>query len=152
MLQALGIDPSSQVLVYSKTSLQAVHISGAKPRAIFFNDHTYVALVQDSTLLEIATMDSALGPVFYTLDNRAEIRPQASRELSRCLVCHDSFSLMRGGTPQFIVNSLRVDVNGLPLPNEVAERITDESPLESRWGGWYVSGFARRSHTSATSR
>src|SRR6185312_2956286 len=66
ILAALGIDPSSQALVYSKTSLQTGEISAATPRAIYFNDDTYVAWVQHGDL-ELAAMDSKLGQVFYTL-------------------------------------------------------------------------------------
>ncbi|HEY8508391.1 MAG TPA: hypothetical protein VIL32_08545, partial [Steroidobacteraceae bacterium] len=37
LLAALRIDPSSQILVFSKTSLQIDVINGATPRAIYFN-------------------------------------------------------------------------------------------------------------------
>ena len=70
LLQALGIDPSSQTLVYSKTSLQTDLIRAATPRAIYFDDDTYVAWIRDTNTIEVSTMDSALGPVFYTLRNR----------------------------------------------------------------------------------
>src|SRR5688572_22901544 len=38
LLQALDIDPSSQVLVFSKTSLKQRFISPQVPRSLFFND------------------------------------------------------------------------------------------------------------------
>jgi hypothetical protein len=40
LLQALAIDPSSQSLVYSKTSLQTGSISAATPRALYFDTET----------------------------------------------------------------------------------------------------------------
>src|SRR5579872_4562140 len=43
LLEALRIDASSQTLVFSKTSLQASAIAPTTPRAIYFNDDTYVA-------------------------------------------------------------------------------------------------------------
>ncbi len=43
LLRALGIPVSSQILVFSKTSLQRDIISPRTPRAIYFNDKTYVA-------------------------------------------------------------------------------------------------------------
>ncbi len=46
MLKALQIDIDSQVLVFSRTSLQTGFISDRTPRAIYFNDDTYVAWVQ----------------------------------------------------------------------------------------------------------
>jgi hypothetical protein len=69
VLKELGIDASSQTLVYSKTSLQIDAIRAATPRAIYFNDDTYVAWVPHTTFLEVVTMDSAQGQVFYTLPN-----------------------------------------------------------------------------------
>src|SRR5690606_27647680 len=82
LLAALDIDPSSQILVYSKTSLQFLKIRARTPRAIYFNDDTYVAYVQDSDLIEIGVMDRTLGPVFYGLDNRRVAAPRFEREMS----------------------------------------------------------------------
>lgn len=139
LLQALGIDPSSQTLVYSKSSLQIDHISAATPRAIYFNDNVYVAYVQGG-LIEVVAMDNALGPVFYTLDNHQDVSTHLDREVLRCLVCHDKFSLAGGGIPLFLVMSTRVDVNGLLLDPDGSAATTDQTPFQDRWGGWYVSG------------
>jgi hypothetical protein len=68
-LEALGIDPDSQVLVFSKTSLQYQKISWQKPRGIYFNDSTWIGFVLDSDIVEITTMDDKLGPVFYVFNN-----------------------------------------------------------------------------------
>ena len=38
VLKELGINVDSQVLVFSKTSLQQDHISPQNPRAVYFND------------------------------------------------------------------------------------------------------------------
>ncbi len=96
MLAALHINPDSQALVFSKTSLQVDVISAAMPRAIYFNDDTYVAWVQQTGILEIVTMDADRGPVFYTL-SAADLRPDLHRETLRCLTCHDTFGEMGGG-------------------------------------------------------
>ena len=45
LLEHLNISESSQVLVFSKTSMQVQHISPRNPRAIYFNDDTYVVEV-----------------------------------------------------------------------------------------------------------
>ena len=42
LLKELKIDPSSQVMVYSKTSLQIDFINATTPRDVYFNDSTYV--------------------------------------------------------------------------------------------------------------
>jgi hypothetical protein len=138
LLQALGIDPSSQTLVYSKTSLQIELIRAATPRAIYFDDDTYVAWVRDTNTLEVSTMDSALGPVFYTMSNAALAR--FDRETLRCLTCHDTFSLMGGGVPRFLFMSSPVTVTGEPLTTEISVETTDSTPIQDRWGGWYVTG------------
>jgi hypothetical protein len=78
VLAALNINPDSQALVFSKTSLQVDSISAATPRAIYFNDDTYVAWVQKTGILEIVTMDADLGPVFYTLSS-ADTAPHLER-------------------------------------------------------------------------
>jgi len=140
LLKALQIDVSTQTLVFSKTSLQVDWINAATPRAIYFNDDTFVAWVQGSGLLEMVTMDSALGPVFYTLDNHGVAAPSFDREVLRCLACHDKFSLAGGGVPLFLVASSPVDVNGMLLGGEVPIPVSDETPIEQRWAGWYVTG------------
>ncbi|MEP7242330.1 MAG: hypothetical protein ABI885_01445 [Gammaproteobacteria bacterium] len=140
LLAALAIDKSSQTLVYSKTSLQIDAIRAATPRAIYFNDDTYVAWVQGTTSLELVAMDSALGPVFYTLDNHEGAAAQLQRETSRCLNCHDTFSMMGGGVPRFLFMSTLVNRGGEALTNQPGTDTSDETPLEERWGGWYVSG------------
>ena len=140
LLEALAVDASSQTLVYSKTSLQIDVIRAATPRAIYFNDDTYVAWVQGSDLLELVVMDANLGPVFYTLPNRDDPAMQFQRETSRCLNCHDTYSMMGGGVPRFLFMSAYVGANGTALTNRIPIDTTDETPLRDRWGGWYVTG------------
>ena len=140
LLKALGIDPSSQTLVYSKTSLQIDLIKATTPRAIYFDDTTYVAWIPETNMIEMTTMDSAVGPVFYTLPNRDPTSTHLDRETSRCLTCHDTFSMMGGGVPRFLFMSSPVTVAGEPLTNEISKDTTDATPLRERWGGWYVTG------------
>ncbi|MED5400227.1 MAG: hypothetical protein VX669_07535, partial [Planctomycetota bacterium] len=88
LLKALDIPISSQVLVFSKTSVQVRHISPRRPRAIYFNDDTYVAWVQQGDMLEIIAMDPQLGGVFYTLPQSPAKQPQFRRDRGQCLLCH----------------------------------------------------------------
>src|SRR5262245_10939013 len=90
LLDHLKIPVSSQVLVFTKSSLQRDLVSPATPRAIYFNDEAYVGAVQGGSTLEIASVDSQSGPVFYTLPQQEEERPKIERQTSTCLVCHDS--------------------------------------------------------------
>ncbi len=141
ILKALGIDPSSQTLVYSKTSLQFDLIQAATPRAIYFDDDTYVAWIPSSRIIEITAMDKALGPVFYTVQNQdPAARAQFDRETVRCLTCHDTFSMMGGGVPRFLFMSSPVTVTGEPLTAVISKDTTDATPISERWGGWYVTG------------
>jgi hypothetical protein len=140
LLTALGIDPSSQSLVYSKTSLQTGSISAATPRALYFDAETYVGYVQGTANLELATMDSELGQVFYTLPNSQGGAAQLQRQTLNCLSCHDTYEMSGGGVPRFLLISSYVDIRGNQLTHEDSILTTDQTPMESRWGGWYVTG------------
>ena len=139
LLAALGIDPASQTLVYSQTSLQSKLIRPSTPRAIYFNDDVYVGFVQQGPI-EIASLDPSLGPVFYLLEQKPAATPSFSAELGRCLSCHDSYSLTGGGVPRFIVGSGYTGTTGMLVSHEGWILISDRTPLKSRWGGWYVTG------------
>ena len=144
LLAALDVDASSQTLVFSQTSLQSRRINSRTPRAIYFNDDVYVAWVQNGPL-EIASLDPNLGPVFYTLDNppptdKKPNRPSFARQVGRCLGCHDSYSLSGGGVPRFIVGSGYTAPAGNLVSHEGWILVDDSTPLEDRWGGWYVTG------------
>src|SRR5262245_37936378 len=61
LLKALDVPESSQVLVFSKTSLQRQRIGPRTPRAIYFNDDVYVGFCQNGDVLEVSAADPALG-------------------------------------------------------------------------------------------
>jgi hypothetical protein len=138
LLEALQIDASSQMLVYSQTSLQSRLIDPKRPRAIYFDDDVYVGYVQGAPI-EIAALDPRLGPVFYLLE-QSPAEPSFSVELGRCLSCHDSYSLTGGGVPRFIVGSGYTGTTGTLVSHEGWILTSDRTPLKSRWGGWYVTG------------
>ncbi len=140
LLKALGIDPNSQVLVFSKTSLQADLISPQTPRAIYFNDDTYVAWIDHTSMIEISTMDDRMGTVFYILPDQSAGATHFERETTRCLSCHDTFSLSGGGVPHFLFLSAYTRKDREIVTDDVAEATSDATPLTDRWGGWYVTG------------
>jgi hypothetical protein len=127
--------------VFSKTSLQTSHISEATPRALYFNDDTYVGYVQNSDLIEFAAADAQVGIVFFGMVNRKETKPRLDREGGRCLTCHDTYSMMGGGVPRVMVMSAPVDDPADTRTYDSATEVDDRTPIAQRWGGWYLSGW-----------
>jgi hypothetical protein len=138
LLGALGVPIDSQMLVFSKTSLQRRRISPRRPRAIYFNDEVYVGYCQSGDLLEISAVDPQLGTVFYTLDQQQSDAPRFVRQTDSCLQCHTSSR--SGGVPGHVVRSLYVDDEGEPILSASSFTVDHTTPLEHRWGGWYVTG------------
>jgi hypothetical protein len=141
VLKALEIDPASQMLVFSKTSLQTSVISEQTPRAIYFNEDTYVGFVQNSSLLEFAAVDAKAGIVFFGMVNTQDAAPRFEREGGRCLTCHDTYSMMGGGVPRVMVMSAPVDDASDKRTYGSASEVDDRTPIAERWGGWYLSGW-----------
>ena len=141
MLEALEIDPSSQVLVFSKTALKSRFVNAETPRAIYFNDDTYVGFIQNTRGLEFATMDPQVGPVFFGFSQLPEDNQEFERETGRCLRCHDSYSMTGGGVPRFLLSSVIAGPDGNIVTHEVSEITDTSTPLSRRWGGWYVTGL-----------
>ncbi len=140
LLRQLKISVASQMLVFSKTSFRTSLISSQTPRAIYFNDNVYVAWEQNSPVVEISSFDPRLGPVFYTLNQKLSTRPRFKRETHLCLRCHDSYSLTGGGVPRYILGSGFADKGGRLVSHEGWHLTTGQTPLNQRWGGWYVTG------------
>jgi len=140
LLEVLQISPASQVLVFSRTSLQAPYISPATPRAIYFNDHTYVAWVQGSQHMEVLTIDSRRGPIFFTIHNVPGKPLALERESLRCMACHDSAALQPGGIPRVLLLSSPVEAQANPPSRTRPVEVTHAMAIEDRWGGWFVTG------------
>lgn len=140
LLTALDIDISSQLLVFSKSSLKSRFITAETPRAIYFNDEVYVAFIAKTRAIEVSAMDPMLGPVFFSLAQDPEADFELDRQLNRCLRCHDSYSLTGGGVPRFLLSSVLADGEGEIVSHEISVMTNTSTPLNRRWGGWYVSG------------
>lgn len=138
VLKALGVPVSSQTLVFSKTSFQRDLIAPWKPRALYFNDDLYIGWVQGGEVLEVASVDKHLGPVFYVLSQQEAAKPQFVRQTDNCLQCHEGN--MTQNVPGLMVRSVYPDASGMPLFSAGTFRTTDASPWRERWGGWYVTG------------
>lgn len=139
LLREFAVDEASQMLVFSKTSLQRNRIAPRTPRAVYFADDVYVGFCRSGDLIEVAAADPRLGAVFYTLDQKNADRPTLTRQTDNCLTCHAS-SAQTGGVPGFVVRSVYSDSAGLPILSAGSFRTDHSSPLEQRWGGWYVTG------------
>jgi hypothetical protein len=142
LLRELGVPESSQMLVYSKTSLQRDHITPQTPRAIYFGDDVMIGYIPDAPMIEIAAAEGS-GTAFFTIDQAgAGDRPTLERQGLTCVGCH-STSATRGVTG-LLVRSLSVDGGGRLLLDQPTYRTEHSSPLAERWGGWYVTGASGR--------
>ena len=137
VLAELKIPKSSQVLVFSKTSFQRERISPATPRALFFNDDVYIGFIPGSPMMEVSTADPKLGGVFYTLDQNSRSKPKFTRQ-DQCLECHASAKSM--GVPGHLLRSFMTDESGVVELNSGISEVNHRTPIEERWGGWYVTG------------
>lgn len=138
VLQSLDISPSSQMLVFSKTSFQLSRISPSTPRAIYFNDDVYIGWVQGGDVIEVSSVDAQQGTIFYTLAQRESESPRFVRDGGDCLSCHAS-SRTRD-VPGSLVRSVYPSPTGQPHFDAGTFRTNHSSPFAERWGGWYVTG------------
>ena len=135
VLTALNVPVESQTLVFSQTSFQAPLINMHNPRAVYFTDTVAVGWVRGGKVLEVAAQDPQQGVIFYALDQTASPSPRLTRN-NECLACHLSWETL--GVPGLTVQS----VYPLPDENSYVNGFTTVhgSPLEQRWGGWWVTG------------
>lgn len=138
LLAALDIPVSSQALVFSRTSLQTLDIAPWAPRAVYFNDDVYVGMVQESPILEIASIDPDDGAVFYTLAQNEEAGPRFTREGTLCLQCHES--RVTEQVPGVLVRSTLTDRMGSMVTVLHEGPVMDRTPMNERFAGWYVTG------------
>src|SRR5687768_2898392 len=110
VLKELNIPASSQMLVFSKTSLQRERISPDNPRAIFFNDDVYIGWIPGAPLMELSVTDPKMGGVFYTIEQKKLERPEFKRT-DQCLECHASTKSM--GVPGHLIRSFETDEDGV---------------------------------------
>ena len=137
-LEALQIPVDSQLLVFSRASLQRRRINEQNPRALFFNDRVALGWVRDGDVLEVAAHDASAGVVFYTLEQRpdATTGPPQFKRAFECLGCHVTGNTL--GVPGLLMFSTTrpepSQFSGLPRP------IDQGDSLRQRFGGWFVTG------------
>jgi hypothetical protein len=139
VLDALNVPIESQMVVFSKTSVQMARVNPTNPRSLFFNDSVAVAWIRGDPTVEFAAEDPKQGVIFYTLDEKPTDKPQFTRRTDQCLSCHFSHSTLL--VPGMTVRSVFPRPDGTPAP-ELGDYLTDDrSPFDQRWGGWYVTGL-----------
>ena len=137
LLKALDVPASSQMLVFSTTSLQLRFITPRNPRAIFFNDGLYVGYIPGAKI-EILSMDPELGAIFYMFDIPTGSRPIAVERSEKCVNCHTKEDT--GFVPGIVIKSVIPGPTGGSLKTFRKERTGHDIPFSERFGGWYVTG------------
>ena len=135
-LEKLDIPIDSQILLFSKTGIQNAHTSPEHPRALYFNDRAIVGYIPGAPLLEMASHDARQGVIFQTLVQSSAQTIFARSD--RCLSCHLSANSL--DVPGILVRSNFAAADGRAMPQLGSFLIDHRSPLEQRWGGWYVTG------------
>ncbi len=138
VLKNLSVPQSSQLLVFSKTSLQLRRIMPSRPRALYFNDETYIGWVQRGDVVEVSTVDPRQGAIFYTLQQQITDAPKFVRDRGQCLICHASSRTK--GVPGHLVRSVYPSRDGQPHFGLGTITTDHSTPFEKRFGGWYVTG------------
>ena len=137
LLKALDVPASSQMLVFSTTSLQLRFITPRNPRAIFFNDGLYVGYIPGAKI-EILSMDPELGAIFYIFDIPTGSRPIAIERSEKCVNCHTREDT--GFVPGLVIKSVIPGPTGGSLKTFRRELTGHAIPFAERFGGWYVAG------------
>jgi hypothetical protein len=143
LLKQLDINPDSQILVFSKTSFQASKISTKEPRAIYFNDEVAIGFVKEGDVHELVSLDPKQGYIFSTLDVHESSKPGFARR-DVCLQCHQGPATL--GVPGIFISSVYPGPTGMPAFRAGASATDHRTPLDKRWGGWYVTGLTGSQH------
>jgi len=137
LLDALKVPRSSQMLVFSQTSLQRHAINPRNPRAIYYDEDVYVGYIPNAPMMEVSAVDPNLGGIFYSLDQERQDKPTFTRNQD-CIQCHVSGRSL--GVPGHFVRSLETDGSGDMISGTDTSEVDQCTPIADRWGGWYVTG------------
>ena len=137
LLKQLGIPESSQLLVFSTTSLQLSLISPSNPRAIYFTEDVYVGFIPGGRI-EIVSIDPDLGGIFYIFDIPRGDSPIKMDRSGRCMNCHASEET--GQVPGLVIKSVIPGRTGGSINAFRVGQTGHQIPYEQRLGGWHVTG------------
>ena len=137
LLHALEIPASSQMLVFSTTSLQLSLITPQNPRAIFFNEDISLGYIPGGKI-EVVSLDPELGAIFYIFDIPRDPRPPRIERSERCMKCHATDAT--AGVPGILIKSVVPGPTGGSLNAFRIDQSGHQIPLTDRFGGWYLTG------------
>lgn len=138
VLKSLDIPASSQMLLFSTTSLQLSLITPRSPRAIYFNEDVYIGYVVGGKI-EVVSVDPDLGGVFYIFDIPRNGQTPRPERATRCMNCHAREDT--GYVPGLVVKSVIPGPTGGSLESFRQEQSGHGIPLNQRFGGWYLTGM-----------
>ncbi len=139
LLTTLNVPVESQILLFSKTGIQHPFTNPENPRALYFNDRVIVGYIPGAPMLETASHDPRQGVIFQTLPQEVGLgTPPRFVRPDRCLTCHLSANSL--GVPGILVRSMFTEATGRTRPQLGSAIVDHRTPLEQRWGGWYVTG------------
>lgn len=147
LLKELDIPVSSQLLLFSATSLQSEIINPRNARALYFNEDTYVGFVPGGKV-EIISMDPTHAAIFYIFDRLQPggSLPQIGRS-DKCFNCHAGNATKR--IPGLIAESVLPMLSGASLETYRRDEQGHQIPLENRFGGWHLTGGHHLTETHA---
>ncbi|MFP6854885.1 MAG: hypothetical protein VB980_03815 [Opitutales bacterium] len=137
LLRSLEISPSSQLLVFSTTSLQLSRISPANPRAIYFNEDLYIGWVPGGRI-EVIGIDPEWGSITYIFDVPQGGKPPLIQRSTRCMNCHASVEI--GDAPGLLISSVVPGPGGGSLEGFRQEETGHGIAWADRFGGWHLTG------------
>ena len=137
VLKALDIPVSSQILVFSTTSLQLRIINYRNPRALYFNEDVYVGWVPGGKI-EVISIDPDIGGIFHIFDIPSTPRPPNIDKSMRCTNCHAGSDV--GRVPVLLAKSVIPGPNAGSLDAYRIEETGHGIPFSERFGGWYLTG------------
>lgn len=137
LLAYLEIPVSSQMLVFSTTSLQLSRITPSNPRALYFSEDLYLGYIPGGRL-ELVALDRDLGAVFYIFDLPRESDVFRIERATRCMNCHAGEDT--GHVPGLVVKSVAPGLGGGSLDTFRSGQTGHAVPFAERFGGWYVTG------------
>jgi hypothetical protein len=137
LLRTLEVPATSQMLVFSTTSLQLRLITPANPRALFFNEDVYIGYIPGGRI-EVVSLDPALGGVYYIFDIPHGTAPLRAERSNRCMNCHAAEET--GFVPGLVIKSVIPGVRGGSLDSFRHGETGHAVPFAERFGGWYVTG------------
>jgi len=135
LIKRLHIGADSQVLVFSRTSLQQSFIGPASPRAIYFNETVSIGYIPEAPLIEMWAVGRDGAVRFYTLKNTRAARAQVQTEDDDCSICHASLHPAAPGPMMMSVSTLSSGI-----VSKYDQQTDGRTPIAERWGGWYVTG------------